>query len=110
MKAESNILVNSEAFQDSIAKFDERIKKVSELLSNLSNTMQEIDGNNENWRSATAKSIHEEFSEIESNFEQINAELTVYSIFLKETLEDYNEEETKQEKAIEDNAENIDIN
>ena len=110
MKVDSNILVSSEAFQNSITKFDEKIKKVSEILDNLSNTMKEIDGKNETWRSDTSKSIHEEFSNIESNFEKINAELTVYSIFLKETLEEYNTEENKQEKAIEDYKEDLDIN
>ena len=107
---DSNILVSSEAFQESITKFDEKIKKVSDLLSNISNTMSEIDGVNETWRSDTSKSIHEEFSIIESNFEKINAELTVYSIFLKETLEEYNNEENKQEKAIEDYEEDLNIN
>lgn len=110
MSTDRNIVINSENFSNSITKFDETIKKVEESLKNISNYMSNIDGTNENWRSETALSVHEKFSNLEKNFENINTELNVYKVFLQETLDNYNEEEIKQEQAIEKYDSDLNIN
>lgn len=110
MNTDRNIVINSENLSSSITMFDEKIGKVEETLNKISTIMGKIDGNNELWKSDTALSVHEKFSKLENNFEKINAELNVYSIFLKETLDNYKIEEIKQEKAVVQSSENLDIN
>ena len=107
---DSNIMINSEAFEDYITKFDAKLVEIKNTLSSLSNTMKEIDGNNETWKSKTASAVHDKFSEVESHFEEINNELSVYSLFLKDVLEDYKNEEGREEKRIDTNDRYLDVN
>lgn len=107
---DSNIMINSESFQDQINKFDAKTGEIEEILNTMSRTMKEIDGNNDTWKSKVGQKIHEEFVDVEKNFEKINAEFSVYSLFLKDVLEDYKMEEEKQEKSIEDGSNYLDVN
>ena len=110
MKVNSNININSDELSKSIELFQKDIKTVSDKLNNLSNLMKELGINNDTWNSKTSKAVYEEFANIETNFEKINAELSAYDIFLQKTLEEYKNEEMKEEKSIEESSENLDIN
>ncbi len=110
MIKKSNIKVDSDKFTKSIDLYKEKIKIVSDKLSSISNIMSEIDGKSDTWKSQTSSAVAEEFNDIKSNFDKINAELSAYDIFLEETLEEYQNEESKQEKTIEENNENLEIN
>ncbi len=106
----SNIMINSESFQEQIEKFDAKTKEIQEVLETMSRTMKEIDGTNETWKSKVGERVHNDFVDVEKNFEKINAEFSVYSLFLKDVLEDYKMEEEKEEKSIEDGKNYLDIN
>ena len=106
----SNVMINSEAFENYITKFDAKLIEIKTTLTNLSNTMKEIDGNNDTWKSKTAVAVHESFSEIESHFEEVDEELNVFSLFLKDVLEDYKNEEEREEKRIDTNDSYLDVN
>ena len=106
----SNIMINSEAFEDYITKFDAKIGEIEDTLYELSNTMKVIDGNNEIWKSKTAVAVHDKFKEVESNFEGIKNELGIYSLFLKDVLQDYKDEEEREETRIDNNDSYLDVN
>ena len=74
------------------------------------NIMNNIDGENDNCNSITARSVHEKYSKLEENFVQINSELKVFSLFLKETQSEYLKEEQREEKAVEEYSESLNIN
>ena len=110
MSDNRNIMISSDKFSESINEYEEKINKVADILDDISNIMKEIDGKNDTWRSKTSAAVHEEFVDIETNFEKINEELNSYNDFLKNTFDEYSSEENKQEKAIEENVEDLDIN
>jgi uncharacterized protein YukE len=110
MSTDRNMIVDSNMFSEIINDFDKKAGDVSTTLEQISKIMSNIDGENDIWRSETAKSIHEKYAELEKNFEQINAEFTVYSTFLKETQNEYVTEEQKQEKALNEYNDNLDLN
>ena len=104
------ITINKEAFSEDINKFEEKVNKVTECLERLSDNIGSVDGTNELWKSDTAVAMHEDYLEIEKRFKKINVELNTYVIFLKETLEKYEQEEQNEEKKIADNSSNFTIN
>ena len=110
MNTTSNIILNKEVFANSIEEYKKKVKKVEETLHNISNIMKEIDGENSTWKSEAGVAIHQRFSNVEKKFDQINAELTVYEVFLTETLDSYTKEEDKQEKVVEQNVSYLDVN
>lgn len=110
MSTDRNIIIDSDLFAEIINRFDNKAKGVEETLNNISNIMKNIDGENDTWRSDTALAVHEKYSELEKKFEKINAELGVYSVFLKETQQEYVKEEEKQEQAIDNYSEDLNIN
>ena len=65
---------------------------------------------NDTWKSKVGVRVHEEYKMIEDQFESINTELKNYETFLKQTLEDYKKEEEKQEKSINDNSDDLNVN
>ena len=105
-----SIIVDSDSFSSNINSFEETVKNVEALLKRMSEIMKEVDGENETWKSKSAQLVHEDFSQIEGGFEEINTKLTGYVTFLKDTLENYEKEENKLEKSIEDNSLNLDVN
>lgn len=110
MSTNRNMIVDNEMFSEIIDDFDKKMNEVEDTLDQISNIMSNIDGENDLWKSNVAKSIHEKYSELEKNFEQINTELKVYSTFLKETQSEYVTEEQKQEAALEEYNETLDVN
>ena len=110
MSTDRNMIVDSELFSEIITDFDKKIGDVEDTLNSISTIMNKIDGENDTWKSDTARSIHEKYTELEKNFEQINAEFSVYSTFLKETQSEYVTEEQKQENALDQYNETLDVN
>lgn len=105
-----SLIVNSESFNSSISKFKDTTLKVKEILESITQLMKEIDGENETWKSKTAVSVHEKYSETESRFKDINETFERYNKFLTTTLEDYQKEEKKQVVSIESQSDNLDVN
>ncbi len=110
MTMNRNITINKEVFSEDINRFEEKVNKVTECLERISNNIGNVDGSNELWKSDTAVAMHEDYLELEKKFRKINVELNTYVIFLKETLERYEEEENKIDQAIIDNNGNLSIN
>ena len=105
-----NIIINSDSFQDSINNLEIKINNVSECIQNIDKNMVQITGKNEIWTSETALLMHDDYVEIEKEFEKINTQLATYLEFLKKTLEDYKTEEESINRLIEDNASYLDVN
>lgn len=105
-----NIKINSEGFASTLNSFEKNTIKVQELLKEISNTMRDIDGTNETWKSRTALAVNEGFKESEQNFETINEQLKKYVDFLKTTLENYKTEEEKLNNSIDSESNNLDVN
>ena len=110
MATDRNMIIDNEMFIDIITDFDKKMSEIEKTLDQISNIMSNIDGENDNWNSITAKSVHDKYSKLEKNFTQINAELNVYSTFLKETQSEYVTEEQKQENALDEYSESLDVN
>ena len=110
MAIDKKLIIDNSAFSDIITNFDKKVSDVEDTLSQISNIMNNIDGENDNWNSITARSVHEKYSKLEENFVQINSELKVFSLFLKETQSEYLKEEQREEKAVEEYSESLNIN
>lgn len=109
MSTDRSIVVNSDRLEDSITKFNDKIIKIDETLEKIEKLITKVN-NDDLWKSSTSEEVYDSFLELKKTFPKINAELNVYSEFLKEILKDYKEEEEKQEKVIEENTTNLDIN
>lgn len=109
MSLERNIIINSSNFLNSKIAFDKKIGNVEDIFNNLSSCMKKIEGNNDIWRSDTSVAVYEKYLELEKKFKEINIELNTYSIFLKETLENYKEEDLKENKTIEQESSSLDM-
>ena len=106
----SNVMINSNAFEEYINKFDSKLNEIEDTLRALSNDMKEIDGENDTWNSKTGKLVHERFSNVEKNFDSINTELSIYSLFLRDVYEDYKDEEENEIKKLNDNDSYLNVN
>lgn len=103
-------MINSDSFQEKINRLEEKVNNVADTLELICNNMKQIDGTNDNWKSDTALAMHDDYIELEKNFQKINVELYTYVIFLKNVLEDYVEQERNIDQAVENNSPNLDVN
>ena len=105
-----SIIVDKVSFEDSIDKFEKTVNEINDILDKMKKSMTEINGNNDTWKSKVGVAVHERYSESEKKFENINSELNKYTVFLKQTLNSYKEAEEIQEKSIEEQQKNLDVN
>ena len=105
-----SLIINGDSFQSKINTIEDKVNKVAETLELISNNMKQIDGTNDVWKSETAVEMHNDYIELQKNFEKINVELCTYVIFLKNVLESYTEQENNLDIAIEKNSDNLDVN
>ena len=105
-----NVMINSEAFSDDITKFETHVNNIVEYFEKISRTMSNIDGKNDLWKSNTAVLMHDDYQELEKRFEKINVELLAFVIFLKDTLSNYEIEESNIDKAVDENSSILDVN
>ena len=105
-----NVMINSEAFSEDISNFETHVNNIVEYFEKISRTMSNIDGKNDLWKSNTAVLMHDDYQELEKRFEKINVELLAFVIFLKDTLSNYEIEESNIDKAIDENSSILDVN
>ena len=106
----SNIMINSEAFEDYINKFDSKLVEIQDTFNSMSIDMRDIDGESNIWKSKSAKLVHDKFANIEKTFEAINSDLSVFSLFLKDVLEEYKEEQENEIRKLDNNDSYLDVN
>lgn len=107
---ESNLKVKSESFEDKLNQFKEKRTKIEDTLNEVCTIMKEIDGENDTWKGKTAKRVHDSYQTTELRFQDINAKLKSLETFLNQTLNSYKQEEEKEEKSINENISNLNIN
>lgn len=103
------ISIDENKLSNSISVFDEKIRMISDTFEKILKTLQDITGENETWRSKVAKEIAETYKNLSNEFAKIDAEFYVYSTFLKDTLENYQYENTKENRAIDTNENRLDV-
>ena len=105
-----SIIINEQSFQDEITRFETSINNIKDYLDKIDKEMDNIDGNNDTWKSKVATNIHDDHLELKKRFNNINTELSSYLSFLKKTLEDYKIQENNINTAIENNSSLLDVN
>ena len=105
-----NIILDKDSYKNQVDLFEKKAKEIKDSLFYMTKTMSEIDGKNDNWKSKVGVAVHNGYMEDEQKFKGIEEQLDKYVKFLRETLENYNEEETKQGKSIDDQKNNLDVN
>ena len=84
MSTDRNMIVDSELFSEIITDFDKKIGDVEDTLNSISTIMNKIDGENDTWKSDTARSIHEKYTELgESMAYQTIDALKKYGVYRK---------------------------
>ena len=105
-----SLVVNSESFESSIDSFSKDVVKISETLDKIKNLMKDIDGQNSTWESKVGVKLREKYQTVEDGFEGINEEFKKFEAFLRNVLQDYKTEVEKENKSINDNSSDLNIN
>ncbi len=105
-----DINLDKDSYIDIVNLFEKKTEEIKNTLFYMTKTMEEIDGRNDNWKSKVGVAVHNGFTENEKKFKSIGEKLDEYVDFLKETLGNYNEEEGKEEKSMDEQHSYLDVN
>jgi uncharacterized protein YukE len=106
----SSIMVETNSFENSISKFREHAKKLDELFKKMETIMKDVDGENSIWKGKTATIVRDKYRETESKYSDITDEFNDINEFLQTTLDAVNKEHENENKILDENSDNLDIN
>ena len=106
----NEIILNKDSYNEKISLFEQKVKEIKDTFNFMKSLMTDIDGENENWKSKVGVEVHDKYKENEKKFNEISEQLDKYVVFLKDTLNNYIEEEKSEEKSLENQQQYLDVN
>lgn len=103
-----NIEINTEALELVVNELESKLSDIKTIHDELNKKMSFLDGDNDIWKGRVQDKIHNYYLEISSKFPNTIEELNNYIVFLKNTIENYKNEEKGITKDILENQ--LDIN
>lgn len=105
----SVVITDSSQFQEIINSLEASHSKIRDIIEKENKNVGLID-DTEIWTGACARSMHNKYKELNSNYPLIDSSLDIYIKFLKKTLEDYRRFEEEVSSNIDNMASNLDVN
>ncbi len=106
----NNIVIkNFEDFDKTIKNFEEIKKKIEEIFANQNKNFDSIN-ETEIWTSKTQKALNNKYDKLRIEYDDILVSLQNYINFMKNTLDNYMELDSKLNEDQDNNDTNLDVN
>lgn len=102
--------MDSEALDMINFNLEEKIKELETLYKEMNQKLKVLDGTNDTWKGKAQETFYDYYTRVSSHFPDVIDQLNAYSLFLAQTVEEYNEREEAILSDEEKNTENLDMN
>ena len=102
--------MDSEALDMINFELEEKIKELDALYKDMNNKVKILDGTNDTWKGKAQEAFYDYYTRVSSHFPDVVDQLNAYSLFLAQTVEEYNEREQSILDDEEKNTMNLDMN
>ncbi len=102
-------ITSSEQFESIIANMEQHYKNVEAILQREDKNMERIN-ETETWAGDTQGVIYSKYQELHENYDPILTSLQTFIKFMRQTVTDYKELETKIGNDADMNSEELDVN
>lgn len=102
------LITNYNQFNEIILSFEKSLSNIKEIFSNENKTFEKINETSI-WTGKTQQVIYSKYKLLAKNFEPIEESIQIYIDFLKNTLQEYKDNEDYLNKNLELNDENLDV-
>jgi uncharacterized protein YukE len=112
----SKVYYTNQVFMDSNAldiinfNFEEKIKELETLYTDMNNKLKILDGTDDTWRGKAQETFYDHYTRVSAHFPDVIDQLNAYSLFLAETIETYNNRDKDIDEDIDNNEDKIDVN
>ena len=96
-------------FNSIIDEFENSCNIIRNIIDNEKNNCNKLNGTDV-WKGKAGDSIYQKYLSLNSNYDQIDYSLEIYTDFLRKTSEDYELLLKEQDKNISAMAESLDVN
>ena len=103
------IITSEDEFNSIINEFENSCNNIRNIIENEKNNCNKLNGTTV-WQGKAGTSFYEKYSLLNSNYDQIDYSLEIYTDFLKKTLEDYRLSVEEEQKNIKAMAERLTVN
>lgn len=105
-----NLVFDEAKLKELIDKLDKEILNIESYYKAVDEKMSNLDGKHEIWKSDTQQTVYDYYEEIKKDFPDSIQNIKNYSEFLKKTLENYSNSIKTNDKDVDDNGDNLNIN
>ena len=103
------IITDSTEFENIINTLELSSNRIKDVFARENKNMSNID-NTDVWRGKTQEKIYEKYKGLSENYEGISDSLDIFIKFLKTTLQNYTNLETKIQSNQVNNSSQLDVN
>ena len=103
------LITDYNQFNEVILNFEKSLANIKEVFSNENKNFEKINETSI-WTGKTQKVIYNKYKLLANNYEPIEESIQIYIDFLKNTLQEYKDNEDYLNKNLELNDENLDVN
>ena len=103
------LITDYNQFNEVILNFEKSLANIKEVFSNENKNFEKINETSI-WTGKTQKVIYNKYKLLVNNYEPIEESIQIYIDFLKNTLQEYKDNEDYLNKNLELNDENMNVN
>lgn len=105
-----NLKVDVSKLQEIVEGLDKEIANLENAYKDIQTNMENIDGTHEIWKSTSQNTTYDYYKEVKQDFDNSVENIKNLKIFLSQTINNYKNSVTSNEKNIDDNGDNLDTN
>lgn len=102
--------MNTETLEKTISEVDAKISDIKGIYNEIEKKMMVLDGADDIWKGKVQSSLYKHYLEIAANFPIVVEQLTAYSTFLKNSVENYKNTESSINTDVDNNQDDLNIN
>ena len=106
----NKVFMDSDALDIVNFKIEEKTKELDTLYKEMNDKLKVLDGTNLTWKGKAQEAFYDHYTRVSAHFPDIIDQLNSYTLFLAETIENYNNRDKDMNDDIDNNEDKIDIN
>ena len=106
----NNVYMDTDALDLINFNLEEKTKQLEDAYKELNIKLEVLNGSNPTWKGKAQEVFYEHYSNVSAHFPDVIDQLNSYTLFLAETIENYNKRDKDMDKDIDKNEDNLDIN
>lgn len=101
------IKIDTDQMLNLLEELKDTTQKIEKNFNNMDQLIKNIENENETWNGKSSDHFQNKYYSISNKFPSILSKLKIYNLFLKNTIDSYNNLEKQVNKTINENAQNL---